>query len=177
MPLTGYDRFGPFNLPSTFDTLDPLTPTQRLDAGEDPFDTSTLPDPQGQYLVRRIDAQGRSDAGLTTLPAATLPHSTTPAWPDAPGWPVLRLGTQVLIPLTLKTPLSPSALLALENDADPQQQPPTTVSPQPGQTRLMLALPVPPVATRFRWVLTEPGHSAAATPWSMPVSPAAPIQA
>ncbi|MEM6551154.1 MAG: hypothetical protein AAF750_03405 [Planctomycetota bacterium] len=176
MPRSGYDRFGPFPTNSTLDTLAPNQPTQRLHADDDPFDPSTLPEPQGQYIIRQLDTQSRSDAALTTL-HATSPPTSAPAWPDSPGWPVLRLGTDVLVPLILNTPLKPDTVVTLERDPEPPSGLLPAVAFTPDQTRLILTLPVPTQPTRFRWVLTEPGHMPNHTLWSMPVSPAIPIQA
>lgn len=176
-PQSGYDRFGPFPESTTFQTLDPNGPLHRMHAAENPFDLSSSDTAEGRYLIRRVDRHGRSDAGLLTTMTAETSSTPAPAWPDTPGWPVLRLGPQVLLGLVLISAPSPQTQITLEQDPSPEGVLPTPVVITPGQTRLLYPLPVPSEPTRFRWTLTEPGRAPISSAWSMPVSPDNPVHA
>jgi len=90
LPRAGWDVFGPLDALTDFDGA---APTHRLRRDERSLDLLAHGD--GFYVVRHVDAFGRPDHALTAVPvlrdgAQRVTPPLLPAWPSAPGWPLLR---------------------------------------------------------------------------------------
>lgn len=177
-PRAGWDLFGPL------DSLDQLNPHAPALALPEHVRSLTLPpdllppdNSAAFYILRHLDAHGRSEAGLTCLrltsrlglPAAPPPP---PLWPDAEHWtPPIEAAR--LRPFALwDHPPADDGIARIELQARSDSGDITTLSlatPTPLDPRVAFDLPLPatPTCLRFR-VLNREGV-ATCTPWSAPV--------
>ncbi|MBI1370310.1 MAG: hypothetical protein GC162_16875 [Planctomycetes bacterium] len=97
-PRAGWNVYGPF---ATWTDVDTTIPTAALRSTERSIALAAadqLADgEQGLYLLRAIDAMGRSEAGFTAVSVQRIgdelaPLPTAPVWPVAPGWGAVQQG-------------------------------------------------------------------------------------
>ncbi len=178
-PQAGYDVFGPS---PRLDLIDFDKPLAVLHAGVKQFaiDAEDLP-AQGQavrYLVRAIDAQGRSDHASATaylaVDSGQVIRPALPAWPTDAEWLVLERAGQLV--LSAYWPASLDALgidmvqLVVQSGSDD----PVThsaVTPVTGQRRVVFTIDRPAEPTRYRFISVQ-GVTSFDSPWSAEVLPA-----
>jgi uncharacterized protein (TIGR03790 family) len=174
-PQAGWDLFGPMDRLSQLNEDTPTyalrdeTTTLTLNAADRPAEGETA-----LYVLRRRDAHGRSEAGLTLMrlgqyQAAPVDVPHRPTWPDVAGWsPRLERG-QLHFDVTWDRPISQCMIDRVDLSGQVDGQSETTLASQPVPRRaesITLPQPYPNGTTRYRWRLISPSGLAIVTPWS-----------
>jgi uncharacterized protein (TIGR03790 family) len=180
-PRAGWDLFGPLARLEDFDAAQPLA-HRRADERTLALELAQRPSEGAQafYVVRAVDHQGRSEAGVTAVcvtqalsAAAALPAGAI--WPDAPGWPVARQDQHLVASIGFALPLVGSGWSDITLEAQIEGGAIQTiwqhaVTRTDGWTRWLHApCGVPAVTTRYRWRLTQAQGASVVTDWSAPV--------
>jgi hypothetical protein len=183
-PQSGWNVYGPASRLSRL-SLDQPRYALREPAGNLPLKAADRPaaGETGLYLVRRVDARGREEAGLslarvqaTDAGAASLPYR--PIWPLDMDWPVwlaeggLELAVQWDRPLSL---CKVSELALLQETAAGEMIADRPLVPQHA-LRVTRSVRLPEEARRFCWRVTSPDGASVRTPWSRWVHPAGEAQ-
>ena len=180
MPRTGIEVFGPLD---SLQDLDPDSPAAILPENVRAFDLSNvkpLDGTQAVYVVRRTDAQGRSEASLTSVRLErdgtdSLQLPSMPVWPDTAGWRVdaeddrLRLlacWAELLGRLDVETV---ELIVQPEGQAEAIGSQPSI---NPRDDYIHVDLPAPVTRTRYRWRVASTDGVVMDTPCSAYIDPA-----
>jgi len=183
LPRAGWDVFGPLDALTDFDAD---APAYRLRHEERSLPLGQLPGGEGWYVVRHVDAHGRSDHALTAVAllrdgAHRVTPPLPPVWPSASGWPVLRSVGGLRARAVWDRPLGEANLAALSLqtlDAAGQVAAQTAVEIDPRAMHVDVPMDDPPPgeARRCRWVLTSPDGVTRQSPRCEPVTRREPAQ-
>lgn len=180
LPKAGWEVFSPV---SQLEQLDPYAPARVLRDNETslalPDEMKLAPQSQGYYLVRHIDEQGRSEAGLSVVhrgedqgAAAVLP--TPPVWPDFAGWRVSAEQGGLVFTLAWDRPISACHVqqVHLMGEVDyASEMVLVELAIDPRKSVLQTQLPWPSVSGRYRWRITSPANQTWVSPWSQTALP------
>ncbi len=174
LPRAGWDVFGPLARSEDLNHAEPIAALP-ADANQLTLDPSHTPseDSAGQYLVRRVDHWGRSEASFQPLSlgqkfsTAAIPPPYV-AWPWHDRW---NISTKDGNPKAQLMFVGRPRLLNLErlellND---QNDSPLSVAFDHHEVCVESRVPLTATFTRYRWRLTAPGGLTRLTPWSAPI--------
>ena len=180
----GWTIFGPL---SRLEDLDPEAPGLALPAYEQsvslPGGLRPAEGATAAYLLRRVDDQGRSEAGVTLVRTANISGVAAappqaPVWPDVDRWPVRITDGLARFLILWDRSLRLAQVGGVELQArlsDGSGQTVQTPKLNPISDRLELTLSLPAQSTQYRWRITSADSVILDTPWSAPiVAPATP---
>ena len=180
LPKRGWDVFGPVSRLTAFTPDQPLLALREHETSW-PLSDDQKPGPGhvGTYVVRHVDARGRSEGSLSIV--SVVNHAgqagrppTRPIWPDHAHWPVRMVDQALVFELLWDRPLGVCAVesVALRGEVDGGAEM-TLSAPalDPRRERVRVTLAMPAQSGRYRWRITSSAGVVVETPWSQRVQP------
>jgi len=178
-PHAGWDIFGPL---SRLEEIQSDTPIVALRDDELAVTLTDLQRPlqgeQAYYLIRHIDSQGRSEAGVRLVrvmhnAGLAIVPPLAPIWPDTEGWPVLIENGFARLVVVWDGPVRDRAqAVILEGQIDGgNTQVLQTITVDSVEAILLVEQTLPVQSARYRWLIQTDNGAAIYTPWSETIGP------
>ena len=175
----GWDIFGPLSRLEDIQSDSPIAALRDDELAVTLTDSQRpLQGEQGYYLIRHLDSQGRSEAGVRLVRVThdgglAIVPPLSPIWPDTEGWPVLIENGFVRLAVIWYEPVRDLVqTIQLEGQIDGgNTQVLQTIAVDPAESTLLAEQALPAQSARYRWLIQSGNGTTVHTPWSETITP------
>lgn len=174
-PEAGWDLFGPFD---ALDDASFVSPAAMLRDDERavllPTTVQLAETQRGVYVLRHVDAVGRTEAGLRHVHLQSVGddwHAVppAPAWPTSPGYRLRRVDSEWIVLAAWASTFRSLEIESVELEQRIADDPVSVVDEQaasPSASRVVFAAAAPAAPVRYRVVAVSPDGVRTPGPWS-----------